>query len=72
MKKRFIAGVKCPKCNAIDRIVMFTDDGGNEHIECIECDYNDKRPTFADVTSAVAVQHTADDIGVIQFKPKSR
>lgn len=24
MKKRFIAGAKCPKCEAIDRIVMLT------------------------------------------------
>ena len=63
-KRRFIAGAKCPKCQALDRIVMITTDN-DEWVECIECDYTEKRPT-ADDLKASEVQ---DDIGVIQFKP---
>lgn len=44
MKKRFIAGAVCPKCQAQDRIMMFSTDG-DEWIECIECHYSEKRPT---------------------------
>ena len=65
MKRRFIAGAKCPKCQALDRIVMITTDN-DEWVECIECDYTDRRPTKEDIQKAEAV---ADDIGVIQFKP---
>ena len=66
MKRRFIAGAKCPKCDALDRVVMLTD---NEHewIECIECGYNENRPTH------VEPQHTTsepDEVGVIQFRPR--
>ncbi|MEG2265785.1 MAG: YheV family putative metal-binding protein, partial [Acinetobacter sp.] len=34
MKRRFIAGAKCPKCQALDRVVMLTS-GEDEWIECI-------------------------------------
>lgn len=71
MKKRFIAGVKCPRCNAIDRIVMLTDFYGKEHIECIECDYKDERPTFTrSAQPTLKTMDITDDVGVIQFKPK--
>ncbi|MBF7683967.1 YheV family putative metal-binding protein [Acinetobacter sp. B5B] len=65
MKKRFIAGAICPKCQALDRIVMLTNHLGHEHIECISCNYKDVRPKHP-----MPVLNTADDIGVIQFKPK--
>lgn len=67
MKRQFIAGAKCPKCNALDRVVKITtvDD---EWIECIECAYSEKRPTHVEASQAAAIP---DDIGVIQFKPRS-
>lgn len=37
IKRRFIAGAKCPRCEAMDRIVMLSTDDA-EWIECIECD----------------------------------
>lgn len=64
-KRRFIAGAKCPKCQALDRVVMITTDN-DEWIECIECDYTERRPTEADLAQ---MAEPADDIGVIQFKP---
>ncbi|NLZ87178.1 MAG: YheV family putative metal-binding protein, partial [Gammaproteobacteria bacterium] len=44
IKRRFIAGAKCPKCQALDRVVMLTS-GEDEWIECIECGYEENRPT---------------------------
>ena len=62
-KRRFIAGAKCPKCQALDRVVMITTDN-DEWIECIECDYTERRPTVEDIAT-----EPADEVGVIQFKP---
>lgn len=67
IKRRFIAGAKCPKCEAMDRIVMLTQDDA-EWIECIECGYSEKRPTHVDAPEEPAIP---DEIGVIQFKPRS-
>lgn len=68
IKRRFIAGAKCPKCQALDRIVMLTS-GENEWIECIDCGYEENRPTHVDEPAAPAVP---DEIGVIQFKPRPK
>ena len=66
MKRQFIAGAKCPKCNALDRVIKITtvDD---EWIECIECAYSEKRPTHVEPSQS----SIPDDVGVIQFKPRS-
>ena len=64
--RRFIAGVKCPKCAALDRVVMLTS-GDEEWIECIECGYSENRPTHIDPPQTPEV---ADEMGVIQFKPR--
>lgn len=66
IKRRFIAGAKCPKCQALDRIVMLTS-GEAEWIECIECGYEENRPTYIEEPESPAVP---DEIGVIQFKPR--
>ena len=47
IKRRFIAEAKCPKCQALDRIVMLTS-GDDEWIECIECNYSENRPTHVE------------------------
>ncbi|HLS97659.1 MAG: YheV family putative zinc ribbon protein [Porticoccaceae bacterium] len=39
--KRFIAGAVCPKCAAMDRIVMYTDNG-KQFRECVSCGYLDE------------------------------
>ena len=65
IKRRFIAGAKCPKCQALDRIVMLTS-GEAEWIECIECAYSEKRPTHVEEQQPAE----PDEIGVIQFKPR--
>ena len=63
IKKRFIAGVDCPKCNTLDSIVMFTT-VNNEWIECVKCDYSDNRPEFPN-----SPKTQTSDIGVVQFRP---
>ena len=66
IKRRFIAGAKCPKCQALDRVVMLTS-GEDEWIECIDCGDSENRPTHVDAPEIPAVP---DDVGVIQFKPR--
>lgn len=42
MQKRFIAGAVCPRCSAMDRIVMFTSEEGTFR-ECVDCGFQDKQ-----------------------------
>ena len=65
MKRRFIAGAKCPQCQAQDRVVMLSS-AEDEWIECIECGYSERRPTHVE---APEIAEPADEVGVIQFKP---
>ena len=39
--KRFVAGAVCPKCAAMDRIVMYSDDE-KQYRECVSCGYKDE------------------------------
>lgn len=39
--KRFIAGVVCPKCSAMDKIMAFNRDGV-DYRECISCGFIDE------------------------------
>lgn len=41
--KRFIAGAVCPRCAAMDRLTMFTDDDGVQHRECVACGFSDSQ-----------------------------
>ena len=66
IKRRFIAGAKCPKCQAMDRVVMLTSND-DEWIECIDCGYSENRPTHVDEPQPPAAP---DEVGVIQFKPR--
>ena len=40
MRRRFIAGAVCPKCAAMDRVVMFRNDNGDEVRECVSCGFS--------------------------------
>ncbi|WP_299795346.1 YheV family putative zinc ribbon protein [uncultured Shewanella sp.] len=61
VKRRFVAGAKCPKCKAMDSIVLFKVNGV-ETVECIDCDYSEQQSD-----GKVAKQAGGDVIGV--FKP---
>ncbi len=40
VKKRFIAGVVCPRCGEMDTVRMYRDDE-REHRECVKCGFAD-------------------------------
>jgi uncharacterized metal-binding protein (TIGR02443 family) len=42
MKKRFIAGARCPKCEASDSL-RWWEENNIEHVECVECGYVEQR-----------------------------
>ncbi len=39
--RRFIAGAVCPRCSAMDKIVI---DGETDQRECVACGFSDARP----------------------------
>ncbi|MBV7316292.1 YheV family putative zinc ribbon protein [Shewanella sp. NIFS-20-20] len=61
IKKRFVAGARCPKCQAQDSILLYKQNG-IETVECTECDYQEQQ-TDPQVTQ----QANGNMIGV--FKP---
>lgn len=47
MKRRFIAGAVCPKCRALDRIVIETGDTESRR-SCVDCDFSEVLDDSAD------------------------
>ena len=41
MKKRFIAGARCPSCNELDKLMVYKENG-DDYRECISCGFKDK------------------------------
>ena len=39
--RRFVAGAKCPQCQALDKIVMFRQ-AGIQYRACVSCGYQDE------------------------------
>lgn len=42
-KKRFIAGSTCTECQAVDSLMLYTENG-IEHVECVECGFKMSEP----------------------------
>lgn len=40
-KKRFVAGAICPRCEALDKIVVYSLKG-IDYRECVHCDFKDE------------------------------
>lgn len=72
IKKRFIAGAKCPACGAADRVMLMIS-ADDEWIECVDCDHSERRPTEVITKDpdhpAGHPSDQADEVGVVQFKP---
>ena len=64
VKKRFIAGAVCPKCQALDTISLFFENNV-EKLECVKCGYSEAQ-TDDKVKSQTRAQENV--IGV--FKPE--
>ncbi len=43
-RRRFIAGAVCPRCGAMDKIVVDMD---TQRRECVACDFSEARPEAA-------------------------
>ncbi len=54
--RRFIAGAVCPRCAAMDRIVVHAD---GETRECIDCGFSDARPAAGPVAVPTRVTRPA-------------
>lgn len=72
-KKRFIAGVTCPKCNARDTIMMYRD-GDHDYRECVDCGFRDRmrfRPLARELTTRVnqKEEDQREETQVIQISP---
>ena len=39
--RRFVAGAKCPQCQALDKVVMLRE-AGIQYRECVSCGYRDE------------------------------
>jgi uncharacterized metal-binding protein (TIGR02443 family) len=63
-KKRFVAGAICPKCKAMDTIMLFFENNV-EKLECVACGYHEAQ-TDDKVKSAARPNENV--IGV--FKPE--
>ncbi|MGD8111474.1 YheV family putative zinc ribbon protein [Vibrio sp. TRT 21S02] len=63
MKKRFIAGASCPKCQHQDTLRWWIENN-IELVECVECDYAEQRKPQSVEKTGHAQQ---DMIGI--FKP---
>ncbi|OUS27354.1 hypothetical protein A9Q99_15210 [Gammaproteobacteria bacterium 45_16_T64] len=64
MARRFIAGVVCPECKQMDKIVTYQQDG-EDVAECIACGYLSHRPKPEDI-----VQPQEEDVtGVVKILP---
>ncbi|SFR65753.1 hypothetical protein SAMN05216203_2260 [Marinobacter daqiaonensis] len=68
--KRFIAGAVCPRCAAMDRLTMFTDDDGVQHRECVSCGFTDTQgdppPDSGELQTRVNKRKNEDDHTVKQ------
>lgn len=77
-KRRFLAGVNCPKCQAMDAVVQvnITVPDPDEYIECTQCGHHEHRP---DPDAISAKNHREDQqyrdamstgtSGTVKFKP---
>ena len=77
-KRRFLAGVRCPKCHAMDSVmqVNIVIPEPDEYIECTQCGHTEHRP---DPDTISAKNHLEDQIardamstgtsGTVKFKP---
>ncbi|HEX6590786.1 MAG TPA: YheV family putative zinc ribbon protein [Moraxellaceae bacterium] len=66
LRKQFIAGARCPRCNAEDRIRLCRD-GEKEWLECVACGYESAEPQ--------APEHPNPPpepaVGIVKFPGKS-
>ena len=68
-QKRFIAGVVCPQCSAVDKIRAFNEDG-TDYRECVSCGFKDQIrivPAPRELNTRVNQQEPAEQPSKIKF-----
>lgn len=75
-KKRFVAGAVCPRCQAMDKIVVFSQDG-RDYRECVACDYHEEMrfattPRELDTRVNQTEQDKDSGVQVINIMPISK
>lgn len=71
-KRQFLAGVRCPKCSAMDAVVQVQlfEPEVDEYIECSQCGHIERRPKPEDLEQnnlAKDAMQTGTQ-GIVQFK----
>lgn len=74
-KRQFLAGVRCPKCQALDAVVQINvvTPAPDEYIECTQCGHSEHRPDPDEIS---AKNHLQDQLssdatgtsGTVKFK----
>ncbi|HET8729749.1 MAG TPA: YheV family putative metal-binding protein [Moraxellaceae bacterium] len=67
IRKHFIAGARCPQCQAIDK-VRFCRDGEHEWIECVACGLVSENPGEPEHPPASDTPEANE--GVVRFTPR--
>lgn len=59
LRKRFIAGAVCPRCSAMDRVVILEDPSGAEppRRACVACDFEEAMAPTGPLPQAPAGKH---------------
>lgn len=69
--RRFIAGAKCPQCQAVDKVVMFRR-SGIQYQACVSCGYQDEMAferSFRELETRVnrTPDERLEEVGVIRL-----
>lgn len=72
-KRRFVAGAVCPRCSAIDKLVVYSEDG-KDFRECVACGYKDEmhfKPVARELETRVnqTEEEKRDSVQVINILP---
>jgi len=83
-KRQFLAGVACPSCKALDKVVQIQlyQPEYDEYIECTACGYTERRPTPDEIVDIQQSNHQEtvhyetvhpgavgdDSAGIVRFK----
>jgi uncharacterized metal-binding protein (TIGR02443 family) len=54
IKKRFIAGVVCPKCGEMDKIRMYRDEDDTELRDCVACGFTETYTQHKEAKEAIS------------------
>lgn len=59
-KRRFVAGAVCPRCSAMDKLVVFNEEG-KDYRECVSCGFKEEmRLNIAASELSTRVNHHND------------